>query len=87
MDYTVIFKPAAEKAIERFDRKLQRRVIERSLALAKNPRPAGCSKLAGHSNLYRLRIGDYRVVYEVQDERQTVLVAMVAHRREVYRGL
>ncbi len=57
------------------------------LKLANNPRPSGSVKLAGGSNLYRIRIGDYRVVYRIDDAHQLVEITIVAHRREVYRGL
>ena len=53
-------------------------------ALAANPRPVGCVKLAGRDD-YRIRVGDYRVVYAVDDDERLVLVARIAHRREVYR--
>ena len=50
------------------------------------PRPSGCKKLSATENAYRIRVGDYRVLYEIQDRRLVVLVVRVAHRREVYRG-
>ena len=54
-------------------------------ALARNPRPAGCSKLTGADNDWRIRVGDYRVVYEIADDVRVVRVNRVRHRREVYR--
>lgn len=54
-------------------------------ALAGDPRPSGCRKLAGTDRLYRVRVGDYRVVYEIHDDRLLVLVIKLGHRREVYR--
>ena len=53
--------------------------------LAQNPRPAGCAKLVGTANDWRIRVGDYRIIYEIHDTRLIVLVVRVAHRREVYR--
>ena len=53
--------------------------------LANDPRPPGCDKLAGVENLYRIRVGDYRVVYQIRDEMLLVLVVKIGHRREVYR--
>jgi mRNA interferase RelE/StbE len=53
-------------------------------ALADDPRPSGCAKLAGRDD-YRIRVGDYRVVYAVDDDKRVVLIARIAHRREVYR--
>jgi len=64
-----------------------RRVDAAILALADNPRPAGCVKLSGLSDLWRIRVGDYRVVYEIRDRQLIVLIVGVAHRREIYRNL
>ena len=55
------------------------------LALAENPRPPGCLKLSGEESLWRIRVGDYRVVYQVQDAVLLVLVVKLGHRREIYR--
>jgi mRNA interferase RelE/StbE len=55
--------------------------------LADNPRPPGCVKLAGQENLFRVRVGHYRIVYQIVDDRLIVVVILVAHRRDVYRGL
>ncbi len=57
------------------------------MALADNPRPTGSLKLAGATNLYRVRVGAYRVVYAIDDQRSLVEITIVAHRRESYRGL
>ena len=62
------------------------RVDSRILALAEEPRPRGATKLKGQENLYRIRVGDYRVVYEIDDAERVIVVARVRHRREVYRG-
>jgi mRNA interferase RelE/StbE len=56
-------------------------------ALADDPRPQGAVKISGDDNLWRVRVGDYRVVYEIHDDRLIVLVLRVAHRKDVYRGL
>jgi mRNA interferase RelE/StbE len=64
-----------------------KRIDTAILALADNPRLAGCVRLSGQFHLWRIRIGDYRVLYEIQDKLLIVLVVSVAHRREVYRGL
>jgi mRNA interferase RelE/StbE len=53
-------------------------------SLQSNPRPAGCKKLAGNADYYRIRVGDYRVLYEIRDRVLLVLVIKVGHRREVY---
>jgi mRNA interferase RelE/StbE len=67
------------------DRPVSLRIISRLESLAQNPRPPGCAKLEGASHLWRIRIGNYRVVYEIDDKVQTVDVSIVRHRRDVYR--
>jgi mRNA interferase RelE/StbE len=83
--YQVVIKPSARKAVARLDRDTQRRVVRLLEVLADEPRPGGVVKMAGGENLWRIRIGDYRVVYEIQDRRLIVLVVRVAHRKDVYR--
>ena len=85
MRYSVRFKPSAHKALLKLERPIQRRLIEAADALADDPRPQKVEKLSGESNLWRVRVGDYRIVYEIEDRRLIVLVLKVAHRREVYR--
>lgn len=63
----------------------RRRVDAAILALADNPRPNGCRKLAGEEGQWRIRVGDFRVIYQVRDAVLLVLVVRVGHRREVYR--
>jgi len=87
VSYRVIFKPSAEKQLNCLSKTLQRRIIEKLSQLQFNPRPAGAVKLAGATAAWRVRVGDYRIVYEVDDGRQTLVVTIVAHRRDVYRGL
>jgi mRNA interferase RelE/StbE len=64
---------------------VQKRIIGRIEALAVNPRPHGVEKLAGEDQTYRVRVGEYRILYEVHDAALVVLVVKVGHRREVYR--
>ena len=87
MNYRVILKPSAEKDLNRLPKSIKSRVLDRLAELQTNPRPTGSVKLAGAHATYRLRVGDYRVVYEVDDSRHTVFATIIAHRREVYRGL
>lgn len=82
--YQVLIKSAAEKEMDRLPESVHRRVTARILGLAANPRPPGCKKLEGLGG-YRLRVGDYRVLYTVEDESAAVTVNSVAHRREAYR--
>jgi mRNA interferase RelE/StbE len=85
MAYTVIIKKSAQKQITAIPG-IYIPAIEKSiLALANNPRPAGCKKLAGSKNIYRVRVGIYRIVYEVHDKIVTVFIFDVDHRKQVYR--
>jgi mRNA interferase RelE/StbE len=85
--YAVSIRDSAAKAIRKLPRDIQRRVTSAAEALAANPRPSGAVKLTGHRDLYRIRVGDWRIVYAVDDPRRIVDVRIVAHRREVYRDL
>ena len=87
MPYTVEILRRAEKALRALtDRKLYLRLRDAIDALAVEPRPHGCSKLSGARNIYRVRVGDHRIVYQIEDDRLLVLVIDIGHRREVYRG-
>ena len=83
--YRVLLERGAEKDLARLSCEIHDRVIAAIQALANNPRPPGCRKLAGSKNDWRIRVGDYRVVYEIADEIRVVRVNRVRHRREVYR--
>jgi mRNA interferase RelE/StbE len=83
--YTVDFTTGAAKEIRKLDVGARRRILASLAELATEPRPKGCKKLAGEPSAWRIRIGDYRVLYEIQDDILTVTVVRVAHRREVYK--
>jgi mRNA interferase RelE/StbE len=83
--YRVLLERAAEKDLSRLSSEVHSRVIRAIQLLANNPRPSGCRKLAGSKNDWRIRVGDYRVVYEIADEIRIVRINRVRHRREVYR--
>jgi mRNA interferase RelE/StbE len=82
--YDVEFTTAAAKQLRKLDPDLRRRLLAAIGQLAVEPRPAGCRKLVGEQNAWRVRIGDYRVIYDIFDERLLVTVVRAAHRREVY---
>ncbi|MBM3862082.1 MAG: type II toxin-antitoxin system RelE/ParE family toxin [Verrucomicrobia bacterium] len=84
MAYTVILKRSAEKELACLPETLHRRIATKLLELENNPRPPGIQKLHGHDG-YRIRIGDYRVLYLIDDQRETIQVTAIGHRREVYR--
>ncbi len=86
MAYQVRFKPSAADAIRGLPKTQQRRVIAKAEALAETPRPPGCQKLLGSDDLYRVRVGDYRIVYAVRDRDLIILVVRVGHRSDVYRA-
>jgi mRNA interferase RelE/StbE len=83
--YRILLERAAEKDLARLAAGIYARVIAAIQTLARNPRPPGCRKLAGSKNDWRIRVGDYRVIYEIADEIRIVRVNRVRHRREVYR--
>ena len=85
MKYTVIISRASQKVINRLDGDMHARIIRKLETIEDNPRPMGIEKLTGPDNLYRVRVGDWRIVYAIQDRNLVVLVVKVAHRREVYR--
>ena len=83
--YRVLLERATEKELSRLPKGTHNRIIPAIQSLAANPRPPGCRKLAGGKNDWRIRVGDYRVIYEIADEIRVVRVNRVRHRREVYR--
>jgi mRNA interferase RelE/StbE len=87
MIYKILYRASVKRELHRLDSATLKRIDAAILALADNPRPAGCVKLSGQKHLWRIRIGDYRVIYEIQDRQLIVLVISVAYRREVYRGM
>ena len=86
-DYTITFARSARKELENLPANIADRILEKIELLATNPRPPGTIKLHGQKNLWRLRVGDYRAVYSIDDFSRTVDVSVVRHRREVYRDL
>jgi len=84
--YRLIIKKSAAKELEQVEpRTLRRRLVAAIEALAVDPRPTGCEKLAAAAEAYRIRQGDYRAVYAIDDKARVVSVVKVGHRREVYR--
>ena len=82
--YRVALTTSAEKELHGLSTKLITRIVPRLEHMAAVPRPPGCKKLKGGDNEWRIRIGDYRIVYVVDDSAKTVDVTRIAHRREVY---
>ncbi len=84
MKYEILIVSAAERELDKLPTPVHTRVSRRILSLESNPRPRGAKKLSGREE-YRLRIGDYRVLYAIDDKGRVVTVFAVGHRREVYR--
>jgi mRNA interferase RelE/StbE len=82
--YSLRIKQSAQKELDALGDKLFARVDRKILLLANNPRASGCRKLKGYKDQWRIRIGDYRVIYVIDDAAKTVTLTQVAHRREVY---
>jgi mRNA interferase RelE/StbE len=83
-EYKLFFKKSVQKDFDTIPKKDLRRILNRIEALKTDPRPPGCEKLTGQER-YRLRQGQYRIVYSIQDDELTVWVVKVVHRKDVYR--
>lgn len=86
-EYRVIYDPRAVKELSKLDKPLARRIIRAADALGSDPRPHGCRALSGHPGLWRIRVGNFRIVYTIKDTQLMVLALRVAHRSQVYRNL
>lgn len=82
--YSVDIRQSAKKELDRLSSDLRSRIAEKILELESTPRPKGCVKLSVSSK-YRIRVGDYRILYEIDDRSKRVEIVSVAHRREAYR--
>lgn len=82
--YNIFFKRSIEKDFESIHKKDLKRILDRIKKLAEDPRPSGSEKLTGKER-YRVRQGQYRIVYSIQDDELTVWVVKVGHRKDVYR--
>jgi mRNA interferase RelE/StbE len=85
--YSIDFKPSVKKDFRPLSESLVTRVMKRIKRLKTDPFPRQVTKLSGTERLYRIRVGDYRIVYEVDTQAKQVIIHYVRHRREVYRAL
>lgn len=85
MIYRIEFTKKANKQFQALPTQVKQRIALKVESLAQEPRPAGTVKLSGEDNAYRIRIGDYRVVYSIFDEEVVILIFRVSHRRDAYR--
>lgn len=84
MAYEIVIQASASKALRNLDRVPRRRVAAAIDALASDPRPHGYKPVVGQPNAFRIRVGDWRVLYEIEDDKLLILVVKIAHRSTVY---
>jgi len=84
MIYSIDFEPIAVRQFRKLESVIRKKLLPKIKALAKNPRPPGTKKLQGFKNRYRIRVGDYRVVYQIHDKILLVLIVEIGHRSDVY---
>ncbi len=84
-EYTITFAQSARKELESLSATVVSRIFPKIEALAKGPRPSGCRKLEGSENLWRIRVGDYRAIYQVFDDRLALDIVAARHRSQVYK--
>jgi mRNA interferase RelE/StbE len=85
--YQVKVAEEAAKFIRKQDKRIQRQIINNIRELAQNPRPQDCKKLQGYKELYRIPLGNYRIIYTIREKMLLVFVVRVAHRKDIYRHL
>jgi len=84
MSYSIIVEAPAERELRRLRNPIHQRISRAIDDLADNPRPAGCRKMQGQ-DAWRIRVGDYRIIYEIHDDKVLVIVIRIGHRSDVYR--
>lgn len=85
MSYQVVLRPGAERQRRKLDDKTRRRINDALLSLEDTSRPPGFVKLRNAENEYRIRVGDYRIIYEIDEDQRLVVILRIKHRREAYR--
>lgn len=83
--HKILVDPRAAKQLVAISSTYRKRIVAKIDALQSDPRPTGCKKLQGERDVYRIRIGDYRVVYQIRDKELLILIVRVGHRGEIYR--
>jgi mRNA interferase RelE/StbE len=83
--YEIVFAHSARKELEALPRNIARRILEKVELLMSDPRPSGSKKLRGHSSLWRIRVGDYRVIYSIDDDNLIIDISVIRRRSEAYR--
>jgi len=85
MRYKIVINSKTEKMLSKIEKSIAVRIRDKIRLLSEHPRPSGMTQLKGYDNAFRIRVGDYRIIYEIDDDRVLILVVNVGHRREVYR--
>ncbi len=84
MSYRIIIPKAVQKQLNNLPQKIRSRLLAEIRLLGDNPRPNGVKKLKGYENTYRIRVGNYRVIYEIEDREMIVIVLSSIHRKDAY---
>lgn len=82
--YEILLSKTAHKQLSALPLFIHNRIVEDISALAHTPRPNGCKKLKGYKTAYRIRTGDYRIIYEIEDKVLRILVVAIGHRKNIY---
>jgi mRNA interferase RelE/StbE len=85
VSYSVFLAPAAERQLKKLPPQIKTQIVPVLKALESDPRPSGAKKLKGSEDIWRVRKGSYRILYEIEDKQLTVLVLKIDHRKQVYR--
>jgi len=85
--FLVLIAPAFRREIKKLDKAIQKKVVKTLEALGENPRPAGVEKLEENPKFWRVKVGDFRVIYNVNDKDKTVTAVLIRHRKDAYRNL
>ena len=87
MKYRIVIVKTAEHNIKKLPNQVQKKIVHTLFELAENPRPRGVKKLKGPSNLYRLRVGNYRIIYSIKDDELIIVVVKVGSRNRIYQNI
>lgn len=82
--YQIFYKKSVDKDLRKLPQKIRAQIVRKILILASDPLPDGVTKLRGSNNLYRIRHTDYRIIYQLQNEKLVIMIIKIAHRKEVY---
>ena len=83
--YQLVYRQSVKKQLKKLPKKDLKAIVSKVLKLAENPRPLGYTKLRGTDDLYRIRQGDYRVIYQIKDKKLIIIIIKIGHRKEAYR--